>query len=54
MVHYTIIDFCWGGHEVLLNSKLYIDWREAEVSTICLLFKNFMFTETKVNNCFII
>ena len=19
--HYTIIDFYWGGHEVLLNSK---------------------------------
>ena len=32
----TITDFCWGGHEVLVNSKLYIDRREAEVSLNCL------------------
>ena len=29
---YSIIDFCWGGQEVLLNSKLHIDRREAEVN----------------------
>ena len=30
MGHYTIIDICWGGHELLLNSKLHTDRREAD------------------------
>ena len=34
------IDFCWGGNEVLLNSKRHIDRREAEVIMNCLLFNN--------------
>ena len=29
-----------GGHEVLLNRKLHIDRREAEVNMNCLLFNN--------------
>ena len=33
-------DFCWDGHEVLLNSKLHIDWRKAEFDINCLLFNN--------------
>ena len=38
--HYTIIDFCSGGHEVLLNSKLHIDRRETEIIMICFLLNN--------------
>ena len=36
----TFTDFCWGGHEVLVNSKLHIDRHEAEVNVNCLLFNN--------------
>ena len=32
--YYTIIDICWGGHKVLLNSKLQIDRREAEAWSV--------------------
>ena len=32
--YYTIIDLCWGGHGVLLNSKPHIDWRGEEVNVI--------------------
>ena len=32
--YYTIIDLCLGGHGVLLNSKLHIDRRGAEVNMI--------------------
>ena len=38
--YYTIIDFRWGGHEVILNNKLHIDRREVEDSVNCLLFNN--------------
>ena len=34
IVYYTIIDLCWGRHEVLLNSKRHIDRRGAEVNMI--------------------
>ena len=34
MWYYTIIDICWDGHGVLLNSKRQIDWRGAEVNMI--------------------
>ena len=27
-IYCTVIDFCWGGHEMLVNSKLHIDRRE--------------------------
>ena len=32
---YIVIDFCWGGYEVLLNNKLHIERREAEASMNC-------------------
>ena len=32
--YYTIIDFCFSGHGVLLNSKRHIDRRGAEVNMI--------------------
>ena len=32
--YYTIIDWCWGRHGVLLNSKHHIDRRGAEVNMI--------------------
>ena len=34
MLYYTIIDLCWGGHWVLLNSKRHIDRRGAEANMI--------------------
>ena len=40
MQHYTIIDFCWGRHELLLNSKLHTEQCEAEVNMNCLLYNN--------------
>ena len=40
MRYYAVIDFCWGLHEGLFNSKLHINRREAEVSMKCFVFNS--------------